>query len=152
MSYEQQQNRPSPPPTYAEATPGGMENELYIDGTLYVDGVPVSRSEQQGLSGRRGPRHVNPCEKAIRLVRSKFQLICFFEKRRIIYKFIELWATQQTERIDRQQHKEKYVQTTIRELIVYLIFLTILSISKIRFLFYCFSIFFFFSRFWYGKQ
>lgn len=48
----------------------------------------------------------------------------------MIFICLELWQTQQTERIDRQQQKDKYVQTTIRELIVYLIFLTILSIGK----------------------
>ncbi len=72
MSYEHQQNRSSPSPVYAEATPGGMENELYIDGTLYVDGVPVSRNEQRGRSARRIQREENPCAKAIRLVRSNF--------------------------------------------------------------------------------
>jgi len=45
---------------------------------------------------------------------------------------LEIWATQQTERIDRYREKDKYVRTTIRELIVYLIFLTILSIGKIK--------------------
>lgn len=48
----------------------------------------------------------------------------------ILFNRIELWQTQQTEKIDRYQQKDKYVQTTIRELIVYLIFLTILSIGK----------------------
>jgi hypothetical protein len=47
--------------------------------------------------------------------------------------FIELWATQQTERIDRNEQKDKYVRITIRELIVYLCFLTILSIGKTKF-------------------
>jgi hypothetical protein len=47
--------------------------------------------------------------------------------------FIELWATQQTEKIDRHQEKDKYVRTTIRELIVYLFFLTVLSIGKTKF-------------------
>ena len=46
---------------------------------------------------------------------------------------IELWATQQTEKIDRYKEKEKYVQTTIRELLVYLVFLTILSIGRRKF-------------------
>jgi hypothetical protein len=51
----------------------------------------------------------------------------------MIYDFIELWATQQTEKIDRQVQKDKYVRITIRELIVYLVFLTILSIGKRKF-------------------
>lgn len=78
MSYEQQLNqRTSPPPAYVEDTPGGMENEVYIDGTLYVDGVPVSRSEQQRRAGRRNARPENPCEKLFRLVRSKIELKLF---------------------------------------------------------------------------
>jgi hypothetical protein len=47
-----------------------------------------------------------------------------------LFVWIEIWATQQTERIDRHQEKDKYVRTTIRELIVYMIFLVILSIGK----------------------
>ncbi len=71
MSYE----RPSPPPAYVEGTPGGMENEVYIDGTLYVDGVPISRAEQQRRAGRRNPRLENPCEKIFVLIRSNFEII-----------------------------------------------------------------------------
>lgn len=72
MAYERhQQQRSSPPPAYVEDTPGGMENEVYIDGTLYVDGVPISRSEQQRRAGRRNARLDNPCEKMFRLIRSK---------------------------------------------------------------------------------
>ena len=69
MSYDHQQHRSSPPPAYSEAAAGGMENEMYIDGTLYVDGVPVSRAEQQ-RRGRRYQNQDNPCEKALSLVRS----------------------------------------------------------------------------------
>ena len=57
-----------------------------------------------------------------------------FRIKEMIDYFLELWATQQTERIDRRQEKDKYVRTTIRELIVYLVFLTILSIGKMSFL------------------
>lgn len=71
MSYDHQQHRSSPPPAYSESAAGGMENEMYIDGTLYVDGVPVSRSDQQGR-GRRYQNHENPCEKALSLIRSNF--------------------------------------------------------------------------------
>jgi hypothetical protein len=72
MSYERQQQRSSPPPAYSEAAPGGMESELYIDGTLYVDGVPISRTEQQRRAGR-NQRGANPCEKLLQLVRSNFE-------------------------------------------------------------------------------
>jgi len=60
----------------------------------------------------------------------------------MIYDFIELWATQQTEKIDRQEEKDKYVRTTIRELIVYLVFLTVLSIGKKKFQVSLFDFFF----------
>jgi len=72
MSYGRQQNGSSPPPVYTENTPGGMENELYIDGTLYVDGVPISRGEQQTGVGRRNQRKENPCSKAFYYIRSNF--------------------------------------------------------------------------------
>jgi len=61
----------SPPPAYSEAAPGGMENEIYIDGTLYVDGVAVSSAEQQRRSARRHQRQNNPCEKVFQFLRSK---------------------------------------------------------------------------------
>ncbi|CAF3527805.1 unnamed protein product [Rotaria socialis] len=111
MPYENQQNQPSPspPPAYTEGTPGAMESELYIDGTLYVDGVPIGQNEKQKRLGKQNQTVENQCKKALGFVR-------------------KLWATQQTERIDRKKHKNRYVQTTIRELIVYMAFLTILSI------------------------
>ncbi|CAF2671199.1 unnamed protein product [Rotaria sp. Silwood2] len=109
MSYQHQQKQSSPPPAYIEETPGGMESEVYIDGTLYVDGVPVSQVEQQKQSTRQNQFQENECKKLLLLIR-------------------KLWATQQTERIDRKKHKNRYVRTTIRELIVYMVFLTILSI------------------------
>ena len=72
MSYTQ---RPSPPPAYGEDAPGGMENEVYIDGTLYLDGVPITRAEQQRRVGRRNHRRGNPFNKIFQLVRSKFTSI-----------------------------------------------------------------------------
>jgi hypothetical protein len=68
MSYDWQQSGSSPPPAYSDSTPGGMENEVYIDGTLYVDGIPVSRGEQQRGSRKRNKE--NPCTGALGLVRS----------------------------------------------------------------------------------
>ncbi|CAF0862510.1 unnamed protein product [Rotaria sordida] len=109
MSYEHQKHQSSPPPAYGEEAPGGMENELYIDGTLYVDGVPISQSEQQKQLARQKQLQQNQCKKFLLLIR-------------------KFWATQQTERIDRKKHKNRYVRTTIRELLVYLVFLTVLSI------------------------
>ncbi|CAF1337534.1 unnamed protein product [Rotaria magnacalcarata] len=109
MSHENQQNQPSPPPAYSEIMPGAMESELYIDGTLHIDGVPIGQSEKQKRLEKQNQIVENHCKKVFGLVR-------------------KLWATQQTERIDRKKHKKRYVRTTIRELIVYMVFLTILSI------------------------
>lgn len=76
MSYERQYSGSTPPPAYVETAPGGMENEVYIDGTLYVDGVPISRAEEQRRAGRRNQRRENPCEKVFRLMRSKSFISC----------------------------------------------------------------------------
>lgn len=43
--------------------------------------------------------------------------------------FVALWATRQTEK-DLRKNKDLYVKTTIRELILYLVFITILCISE----------------------
>lgn len=45
--------------------------------------------------------------------------------------FLALWATRQTEK-DLRKNKDLYIKTTIRELIIYLIFIIILCISKYR--------------------
>ncbi len=45
--------------------------------------------------------------------------------------YVALWATRQTEK-DLRKNKDLYVKTTLRELILYLIFVTILCISKYR--------------------
>jgi len=45
--------------------------------------------------------------------------------------FLALWATRQTEK-DLRKNKDLYVKTTIRELILYLVFITILCISKLE--------------------
>ena len=134
MSYDRHYTGSSPPPAYVETAAGGMENEVYIDGTLYVDGVPISRTDEQRRGGRRNQRQENPCEKVFRLTRSNFSVVLLFDSidNEIIFNCVEIWQTHQTERIDRHQQKDKYVQTTIRELIVYSIFLTILSIGKTR--------------------
>lgn len=124
-----QQQQSSPPPAYVDATPGGMESEMYIDGTLYVNGVAVNRSDRKSRAVRQSQRGENPCETLLHWVRSKYLRSLAF-RQHSLGSWIELWATQQTERIDRQQHKDKYVRTTLRELGIYLIFLTILSIGK----------------------
>ena len=74
MSYQRQQSQSSPPPAYHEAAPGGMENEMYIDGTLYVDGVPISQADENKRLSRKNQRAANPCSKVLRMIRSNFSL------------------------------------------------------------------------------
>ena len=68
-------NHGTPPPVYSESAPGGMENEMYVDGTLYVDGVAVTHADQKRRSGRQKQRQENPCAVALRFIRSKL-FIC----------------------------------------------------------------------------
>ncbi|CAF0782686.1 unnamed protein product [Didymodactylos carnosus] len=84
--------------------PAGMDSELYIDGALHVDGVSVDRQQKRQIQ-----KHQNPCEQLLRVLR-------------------KLWATQQTENIDREKNKDRYVRTTLRELGVYIAFIVVLSI------------------------
>jgi hypothetical protein len=49
-----------------------------------------------------------------------------------LFNISALWATRQTEK-DLRKNKDLYVKTTIRELILYMIFIVILCISKIFF-------------------
>jgi hypothetical protein len=46
---------------------------------------------------------------------------------------IVLWATRQTEDIDKAKNPDKYVKITLRELAVYIGFLVILSIGLLNF-------------------
>ena len=74
MSYQRQQSQSTPPPAYHEAAPGGMENEMYIDGTLYVDGVPISQADENKRLSRKNQRAANPCNKVLRVIRSNLPL------------------------------------------------------------------------------
>ena len=131
MAFEYAQHeRASPPPAYVDAAPGGMESEMYIDGTLYVNGVavPIDLTERAERLGRAHGNRIR-----VKHFSAGFEVnlraFWYFSKAPLS-PWTELWATQQTERIDRQQHKDKYVRTTLRELIIYMIFLTILSIGR----------------------
>lgn len=55
--------------------PGEMENEVYIDGTLYVDGVPVKNSDRKRRGARQVERKENPCATILRYVRSNLHQI-----------------------------------------------------------------------------
>jgi len=41
-----------------------------------------------------------------------------------------LWATRETEDIDKIANPDKYVKITLRELVIYIVFLTVLTISN----------------------
>lgn len=43
-----------------------------------------------------------------------------------------LWATPQTERFDGDEHTDKIARTTIRELMIYMVFIGILTIGKTK--------------------
>ena len=69
----------------------------------------------------------------LRGIRCKIYIFLFILY--IIYiKYLALWATRQTEK-DLRKNKDLYVKTTIRELIIYLVFITILCISKYRYIY-----------------
>lgn len=72
MSYTPHQNQLSPPPAYIEAAPAAMESEMYIEGTLYVDGIPVSQREKKRQPGKQTQFQENQCKKLISFVRSNF--------------------------------------------------------------------------------
>lgn len=42
-----------------------------------------------------------------------------------------MWATQQTEKINREEEMERYARTTIRELMIYMVFVGILTVGEI---------------------
>ncbi len=75
MSIEQQQYRSSPPPSaYDIPTPSGMENEIYIDGVLHIDGKPV---EQGAYCLIERQHKTNACRQLLRFIRSNFFILLF---------------------------------------------------------------------------
>jgi hypothetical protein len=75
MKSEHQQR--SPPPAYDDHAPGGMESEMYIDGTLCIDGVALDRAERRKRSKRSKPNQDNPCAILLRWIRSYSDAIIF---------------------------------------------------------------------------
>jgi hypothetical protein len=61
-------------------------------------------------------------------------LFCSFEQH--LTSNLALWATRETEK-DLRKNKDLYVKTTLRELVIYLVFIAILCISKYKITF-CF--------------
>jgi hypothetical protein len=68
----------------------------------------------------------------LRSIRCKYLIFSFLFNILICIKYLALWATRQTEK-DLGKNKELYVKTTIRELILYLIYISVLCISTYRF-------------------
>ncbi|CAF3951966.1 unnamed protein product [Rotaria sp. Silwood2] len=109
MFVEQQSSRSQPILAFSNTIPNRMENEVYINGTLYADRVPVNQEEQGSYNVTERQRKKSPCKQFLRLIR-------------------KLWATQQTEKFNDEEHNDKYVRTTIRELLIYMVFIGILTI------------------------
>jgi len=65
----------------------------------------------------------------LRGIRCKYLIFSFLFYIFICIKHLALWATRQTEK-DLGKNQELYVKTTIRELIVYLGYISVLCISK----------------------
>ncbi|UJR20747.1 hypothetical protein I4U23_023865 [Adineta vaga] len=101
MYIEQQHIRSPPPLNYLDATSSSSENDSYVDGRF-----PNKKNQGQYNSQRHGN---NPCKQLFRFIR-------------------KLWATQQTENINCEENLNVYAKTTIRELTIYLVFVSVLSI------------------------
>ena len=69
MSIEQQKYRASPP-AYSLTTPGGMENEIYIDDTSQVD-----QDGQGRYCVKENQSNKNACGQIFRVIRSNFFLL-----------------------------------------------------------------------------
>ncbi|CAF0854393.1 unnamed protein product [Rotaria sordida] len=109
MFVEQQSSRSQPALAFSNTIPTRIENEVYIDGTSYVDGAPVNQEEHGRYNVTERQRKKSPFKQFLRFIR-------------------KLWATQQTEKFNDEEHNEKYVRTTIRELMIYMVFIGILTI------------------------
>ncbi|CAF1423747.1 unnamed protein product [Adineta steineri] len=110
MFVEHQQLRTPPPLASMHTIPTILENDGYIDGDYPSDKMAITQSGQAGGYNKKRRQHSNnPCKQILRFIR-------------------RLWATQQTEKIDREEHLDVYARTTIRELTIYMVFLAILSI------------------------
>lgn len=87
--------------------PAAMESEVYVDGKLQVRGGKKTKKSKKKKS-----QETNYFAELCGLLRV-------------------LWATRQTEDIDKVNNPDKYVRITLRELVIYLIFLAVLTISKL---------------------
>ncbi|CAF4557671.1 unnamed protein product, partial [Rotaria socialis] len=109
MVLEQHSCRVQPSLAFTNAIPNSKEKEVYIDGTLYADGMVIDQREQGAYRVKERQHKKYSCKQLLRFIR-------------------KLWATQQTEKIDIEEDNEKYVRTTLRELFIYMVFLGVLTI------------------------
>ncbi|RNA43788.1 polycystic kidney disease 2-like 1 [Brachionus plicatilis] len=86
-----------------EEEPVAMESEVYINGK-----VQASSKKQKKQKKKKNDEQ------------NYFSVCCGFMRK--------LWATRQTEDIDKIKHPNRYVKITLRELIIYLIFLIVICI------------------------
>jgi hypothetical protein len=108
--------------------PSPMGSDIFI---VKPDGKKGSRSHPDAF--RHEPiTQQNIGRSILRGVRCKYLIFSFLFNRSIFIKNLALWATRQTEK-DLGENKDLYVKTTIRELILYLVYISVLCISKCRF-------------------
>ncbi len=85
-----------------------MDSEVYVNGVLDTNKTTVKKTKKKS---------------------NKKRQLTFIEK--IPRLFRGLWATRQTENIDKEKEVHKYVKITMRELCVYAVFLVNLSVLSL---------------------
>lgn len=86
-----------------EEEPVAMESEVYVNGEVQLT------SKKNKKAKKKDDR------------KNYFSVFCGILRK--------LWATRQTEDIDKVKNPDKYVKITLRELIIYLIFLIVVCIG-----------------------
>lgn len=86
-----------------EDEPVAMESEVYVDGKIQLSSKKQKKTKKKNEST------------------NIFSVFCGVLRK--------LWATRQTEDIDKVKSPDKYVKITLRELIIYLIFLIVVCIG-----------------------
>lgn len=87
-----------------EEEPAAMESEVYVNGKIQRNSKKQKKSKKKKNDEK-----------------NYFSMCCGVLRK--------LWATRQTEDIDKVKHPDRYVKITLRELVIYLIFLVIICIG-----------------------
>jgi polycystin 2 len=91
-----------------EDMPGAMENEVYVNGQLHVNGIPKNKKKSGKKNNKKNAPDTN-C-----------QALCNI--------FGKMWSTRQTQEIDKVNDPDTYVKVTLRELAIYIAFIIVLCI------------------------